>query len=452
MGIKEILKFLLKTRHFVVFLAIVFLFSFGYSLVHQIKPAVDARAYEAIARNLVEIGEYRLNLEGPLAEDHSIVKVGPGYEFFLAGIYSVFSQGHWIIWLSQSLMFILTLILLGILIIKIFNREEKIEWKKFYFTIIPAAFFVDVIQLNAMLLGESLFIFLLSLALFIFYWNLERDDLRKVISLGLIMGGLYLVRPVALVVLVIFLITFLLKKNYKNLVLVGLIFAVIQVPWVLRNYQVYDKVILTHTTAGGVDLLSGNYPGNHGEFRSDFELYRQIEAESVTPIKFYESSSKWFFDFAKNNPLTLLLIWAEKGVIFWSMTKTGGFWFHYFNNYEQGATVLLSILSYILVFGTAIIYSLKVFREKFKDDLFLKGLVGSALLLMLVSVVTIISSRYRITLLPLALILSAGYWWRKSDFNYKYYLIAGGWLVAATALDLWMQYDKFLQKIGLILS
>jgi len=445
-------KKLFSAKLFLFFLALVFAVNFGYALIHQIKPSVDARAYNQIANNLVEKGEYRMSLEGSFFEDDSIVKVGPGYEFFLAGIYSFWGQKYWIVWLGQSLLFILSLILLGILIIKIFNKEDKIEWKKFYFTIIPAAFFVDIIQLNGMLLGETLFIFLITLSIFVFYLNLEKVSWQRGASLGIILGISYLVRPVALVVLMVFLGALFIKKRYKKLFLCLAIFLAVQAPWVLRNYDVYNRVILTHTTAGGVDLLSGNYPGNHGEFRSDFELYEKIEAESNNQIEFYESSLNWFFDFAKNNPLGLFFIWIEKGIIFWSLTKTGGFWFHYFNNYEQAGTILLSILSYIFIFGTAIIYSLKILKEKFKGDIFSKAMVGSATLLMFVSVVTIVSSRYRITLLPFVIILSAGYWWNKNSFNYKYYLLTGGWLLLATALDLYLQYDKFLEKIGLVIS
>ena len=73
-------------------------------------------------------------------------------------------------------------------------------------------------------------------------------------------------------------------------------------------------------------------------------------------------------------------------------------------------------------------------------------------LLMMVSVVTIVSSRYRLTLFPFAVILSAGYWFEKEKFDYRYYIITGGWLVFATIFDLMLQYDKFLYKIGLLLS
>ena len=452
MSIKKSAEILFSARHFWLFLSLVFLVSFGYSLVHQIKSSVDARAYNEIAKNIIDVGEYRLSIGSLLEKDDAIVKVGPGYEFFLAGIYSVFGYKYWVVWALQSLMFVFSLVFLAVLIVSLFGGGENFKWRAFYCVFIPAAFFIDVIQLNAMLLSESLFIFLSVVSLFFFYWSLENKKWWKEIILGVTLGLLYLVRPVALVILFAFLTAFILKKYYRSLILVLAIFSVMQVPWVLRNYNVYGKILLTHTTAGGVDLLSGNYPGNYGEYRSDFDLYKKIEEKDPTPIGFYENSIKWFLNFTKDNPFSLLTVWIEKGIIFWSLTKTGGFWFHYFNNFEQLFTVLFSVASYVLIFGTALIYSLKIIKKKFREGVFFEAVFLALVLLMMVSVVTIVSSRYRLTLFPFAVILSAGYWFEKEKFDYRYYIITGGWLVFATIFDLMLQYDKFLYKIGLLLS
>ncbi|MFA5173383.1 MAG: glycosyltransferase family 39 protein [Candidatus Paceibacterota bacterium] len=452
MTIKKSFKFLFSAKHFYVFLFLVFLASFGYSLIHNIKPAVDARAYDTIAKNLVNFGEYRLGSENTLMEDDSIVKVGPGYEFFLAAVYSIFGEKTWIIWFLQSLFYSLTILILAILIEAFFGKGEREDWKKIYFVLIPAGFFIDMIELNAMLLSESLFIFLTSVSVLIFYSNLEKKDSRKSFFLGFILGILYLVRPVALMILFSFLSVLFFKKEYKTVLAVIFVFSALQVPWISRNYQVYDSILLTHTTAGGVDLLSGNYPGNHGEFRSDFDLYRETEEKSSNQIAFYDNSLKWFLDFAKENPVSLSLVWTEKGIIFWSPTKTGGFWFHYFNSFEQTLTILFSILSYVLIFGTALVYSLKTAKEKAKNT-FSKAMIFSMIFLFLVSVITIVSSRYRITLLPFAVILSAGYWFsEKGEISWKMQLAPLLFFTIAASLDLYLQIDKFWQKIGTIIS
>jgi hypothetical protein len=401
---------------------------------------------------LANFGEYRLSLKNTLAEDDSIVKVGPGYEFFLAIIYSVFGEKIWIIWFLQSLFYSLSVLILAILIEAFFGTREKEDWKKIYLILIPAGFFIDAIELNAMLLSESLFIFLTAVTILIFYLNLEKRDLKKSFFLGLVLGILYLIRPVALMILVVFLAALLFKKEYKTVLAVLIVFSTLQIPWIARNYQIYDRILLSHTTAGGVDLLSGNYPGNHGEFRSDFDLYRETEEKSSNQIAFYDNSLKWFSDFAKKNPVSLSLIWAEKGIIFWSPTKTGGFWFHYFNSFEQALTILFSILSYVFIFGTALVYSLKIIKEKAKNT-FSKAMIFSMIFLFLVSAITIVSSRYRITLLPFAVILSAGYWFSKNkEISWKMQAAPFLFFAAAAGLDLYLQAEKFWQKIETLIS
>lgn len=449
MSLKECSKFLISKKHFLFFLFLVFAVNFGYAFIHKIRPAVDARAYDAIAMNLAERGEYRLG-EGELLKDDAILKVGPGYEFFLAGVYFIFGQKYWLIWLIQSFLFVFSIFLVSALAIELFYKEKKVNWRNFYIALMPAAFFADIIQLNAMLMGESVFIFLTTAAIVVFYFEIQKPSLLKSLGLGFLLGLLYLTRPVAVALVAGFLGIIVLKKQYKSLVLILSVFLILQIPWVIRNYEVYGKFLPTHTAAGGVDFLSGNYPGNHGEYRSDFELYQKIEAEDPTPMGFYENSTKWFLNFAKEEPIKLAGVWLEKSVIFWSMTKTGGFWFHYFNKGEQAATIIMSIISYFLIYGTAIAYLMKYIKEKFRGNDFLKAMFVSAFFLTLISIMTIISSRYRLTLLPMMLVFSFGFW--AEEKKWKYGFLAGGWILLATFLDLFLQYDKFLDKIGIIIS
>ncbi|MDD4761544.1 MAG: hypothetical protein PHZ25_00775 [Candidatus Pacebacteria bacterium] len=449
MNLKEIGVFLFSKKHFVVFLFLVFLASFSYALIHEIRPAVDAKAYDIIAMNLVENGEYRLG-EGELEKNDAILKVGPGYEFFIAAIYFIFGQKYWLVWLIQSLLFVSSIFLVSALAIGLFYKERKVNWRNFYIALVPAAFFIDVIQLNAMIMGETLFIFLTTAAIVVFYFNIQKPSLLKSSGLGFLLGLLYLTRPVALALVAGFLGTVFFKKQYKSFILILSVFLILQIPWIVRNYEVYGKILPTHTAAGGVDFLSGNYPGNHGEYRSDFELYQKIEAEDPTPMGFYENSTKWFLNFAKEEPIKLAGVWLEKSVIFWSMTKTGGFWFHYFNKGEQAATIIMSIISYFLIYGTAIAYAVKLLKDKFKGNDFLKAVFVSTFFLVLISIITIISSRYRLTLLPIMLIFSFGFW--AEEKKWKYISLAGVWIVFATFLDLFLQYDKFLDKIGIIVS
>ena len=68
------------------------LLSLVYSFYFKIAPVVDARVYDTIAVNILEGGAYKEDLSKSYEFDTAIIRVGPGYEFFLAGIYYLF--GH----------------------------------------------------------------------------------------------------------------------------------------------------------------------------------------------------------------------------------------------------------------------------------------------------------------------------------------------------------------------
>ena len=87
-------------------LLIILIISFGaclcYSLYFKIKPVVDARAYDVIASNLANGNGYREDLNIDLA--HDLGRIGPLYEYFLAGIYKIFGHNYVWVWFFQALL------------------------------------------------------------------------------------------------------------------------------------------------------------------------------------------------------------------------------------------------------------------------------------------------------------------------------------------------------------
>src|SRR3989338_7804568 len=115
------------TRHqrnvLLVFLCAFFLISILYSFYFRIEPAVDARAYDNIARNIVQGNGYRESLDVPISNDNSIIRVGPGYEFFLAIIYFIFGHYYEVVWIMQALLLTLTAFLVFLLGKEIFRDQ-----------------------------------------------------------------------------------------------------------------------------------------------------------------------------------------------------------------------------------------------------------------------------------------------------------------------------------------
>src|SRR3990167_2403997 len=90
----------------------VFVVTLAYSLYHQIKPMVDARAYDTIAVNLTEGFGFREDRNTDYKFDYSIARAGPAYEFFLAGIYQLFGHQYAAVWAIQALLHALSAVLL----------------------------------------------------------------------------------------------------------------------------------------------------------------------------------------------------------------------------------------------------------------------------------------------------------------------------------------------------
>ena len=159
------MKNISKKAFIIIFLIIVSV-NFLYAISYKIKPAVDAEAYDEIATNIVEHEQYRSSFNVPLELDGSISRIGPGYELFLATNYLFFGRHFWIIWLFQAILYALTIVMLGLVSLKLFpvlNQNTKI----LYGSMIVFGLLIDIIQLNAMIMTESLFLFLLTLSFFI---------------------------------------------------------------------------------------------------------------------------------------------------------------------------------------------------------------------------------------------------------------------------------------------
>src|SRR3990167_4640969 len=80
-----------------------FLLSLSYSFYYRVPLYVDARAYDEIAQNIAKGIGYRESPDLAIEQDHSIMRVGPGYEFFLASVYKIFGHHIEIIWILQAL-------------------------------------------------------------------------------------------------------------------------------------------------------------------------------------------------------------------------------------------------------------------------------------------------------------------------------------------------------------
>ncbi|MDO8430315.1 MAG: glycosyltransferase family 39 protein [bacterium] len=385
-------------------LAITFFISLGYSFYFRIPTAADARAYDSIAWNIVRGNGY-LEVSGVSPEkDNSIIRVGPGYEIFLAAIYYIFGHSYEAVWIIQALLMAMTALLIFLTTKEIFQNH----WN-FLIGIIAAAlvgFSPDLITMQGMLMTETLGIFLIVLTSYLFcrYYNAEEKSWISAILLGLAIGLATLVRAPALFLFFPVAAYFLISKNWKHFLLAGITIIALFLPWIIRNYQVYG-VFLPTNAAAGFNLLTGNHLGASGE-QGDFSVLNHYPA-GLNGVQINKLATDDAIKFILNNPLEFLKLTIYRISIYFSFARPTGFWFH-LRGWDKIITLVLSAIYSIALFifgfwGISQIKNLEV-REKNLAKFFLTMLV----MMPLAIIGIIVETRYRMLVYPFFAVF-AGY-------------------------------------------
>ena len=370
--------------------------SLSYSFYFKIRPAVDAAAYDRIAWNLVQGSGYKENSALSYDEDIAILRVGPGYQFFLAGIYFIFGRSYEAAWIINALLHVLTALLAYFLSKEIFRES----WSR-VFGFASAAFIgfsPDLITMSGMLMTETPAVFLVILSAYLFfkYVNAARQPLYLLILLALVFGFAVLVRtPAVLLVLPIF-YYFFSKKQFAGLAVFVLMLVVVFAPWTIRNYKIYNTFIPT-TGVLGYDLLVGNHPGASGELEPYEPAERYIYEYGRTEgnrLALKEVLSFIFF-----NPLEFLKITINRISIYFSFARPTGFWFH-LNGMARALTLVLSAIYSVLIFGLGFwgIYRIKVLPAIDKERA--GRLFWLTLMMPLAVIFIIVETRYRFLSYP----------------------------------------------------
>lgn len=423
-----------------------FLVSFGYALVYRIEPSVDARKFNTIAVNLVTKGTFCFECDVPLAKDRAIRDIGPGIQFFLAGVYKIFGIHQWIVWLLQAMMHTVVVFWLWGLTRKITGRDPQ-EQKILLLPLALYAFHPDIVQQNAMLMSESLFTFLLVGAFMATLRLVERKSLRWAAFVGLLIGATFMVRPTGLPVLVVVVGYFVWRKWWKHALIIFLAAACLQIPWTVRNMNVYDRFIL-NSVVGGLDFWVGLYPDGPGEFDMDNLPEITSKIAGLDPDQLDYVSMMETKKIIQEQPFFAIGRTIQKGFKLFALTKTSGFWFHYRSAVDQAATVATSI-AFNAAMWSMTFAALVWMAWKRRVPGVTIGLAAAFILLLgAAPTLTVVVNRYRVPMLPFAVLLSS--WWLVSVRGRERWislLWAWAFLIVATCVDVWGSFPKIAERV-----
>lgn len=437
---------MINTKHRIWFVVGgVFILTLAYSLYHQIAPRVDARAYDTIAVNLTEGFGFREDRNADYKFDYSIARAGPAYEFFLAGIYQIFGHHYTAVWVIQALLHALSAWLIW--------QCAKLIWgdageKIGLIAAILFGFHPDLIEISAMLLTETLYLFFVVLTIWAFlkaYY--ERESLVWGALLGGITGLAILTRPPLILFVPVFLFFYVYHKQYKPLTACTLSLIIVLIPWTVRNYLIYHEVILT-TLIGSYNIWFGNTLSSTGGQMTtgggQIEAYTAIHGF----FGFKQKAMQEFIGFVMSYPFVFIKLCIIRFIRYFSLIRPMGFWF-----YQTGVQQMVFIASSIVWIAglflagfSGIVHALRERRTLFYY------LVILTLTSPLVLIPTVVQSRYRFQIYPF-LALFAGYLIVQFMQNRQIWKEKVVWipmvsLIAVSLIDMGLSFGKVLERVG----
>ncbi|MGA2111369.1 MAG: glycosyltransferase family 39 protein [Anaerolineales bacterium] len=432
-----------EARCLAILLFLVFSGALAYAFYFHIPPQVDARAYDAIGWNLASGHGYRGGLTGPLDQDQSIGRLGPGYEFFLAALFWLFGHSYPAVWIAQALLHTASAGLVYLLARRLIPGERGMVFR--FLSTAVFGFHLDLLQMAAMLMTETLYIFLMMVAVYCAVSYLSRPRMATALLTAILLALAILTRASAVVLLAVFALALLWRKSWKTLLIVLFLQIILIGPWTWRNYRVYHSFILT-TAAGGYDLWVGNNPASNGELQPTPEItsYLQDHGYVATNQKGIEEVEQ----FIVSQPLTFLRLQIVKTVKYFSLIRTSAWWSN-LNGLSREITLVLSsgFTFVLMLFG--ILGAWLAWREKIDQARWLV-LFAAATPISVISIV--VETRYRYPLYPFLGVFAALALGRivRKETSLKGLLWVGGALIANSLVDVAGSLPLIIERLHVL--
>ena len=417
--------------------------SASYSFYYRVMPWADAQGYDQIALNLVggygyvEKQEFAITPE----KDEALIRVGPGYQFFLAAIYFLFGHHYFIVWLLQALLRGASVIALYLLVREMLpNYRAAAFWAAVLFVFIP-----DLIVISGMLLAETLLLFLLVAATYFSVLLLKHERFSYAWMASVLWGGAALVRPTAFFMVLLLAMLLAWKRRWIFTVVIFLCPILFLGGWSVRNSIVYGKPLFT-TTAGSYSLWVGNNSNATGGFDKTLEIqeargkYHSVELDSISRQKYVA--------FLVQEPLQFTALQLRKTALYFSLLRPTGFWAYIADRpWHTRITLVASFFGTLLLFVLGIAGWLSLISQR---NLPIRFLLALAFIQPFLVIPTYVETRYKYPLYPL-LAICAGFFieWR---FGTRWCLAAAIiFLLFFTGYDLTAHFADISEKVRRIL-
>ncbi|MFH1956622.1 MAG: glycosyltransferase family 39 protein [Patescibacteria group bacterium] len=390
------------TKYLILIITIVFCLSLAHSFVFKIRPAVDARAYNTIAENIVKGNGYKEDANAPMEKDVSIIRVGPGYELFLAGVYRAFGFHYEVVWVFQAIF----QSLIALFVFLISRQILKNNWSPIIGLSASAliGFSPDLIVASSMLLTENLAIFLLIGCLYFFFRYWDGGNWIDIILFSIIFSFSILARSQFIFLSPLFLVFFFTRKQWIKMAVFCAIILIVFSPWVIRNYKIYNEFI-PFNAAMGYNLWDGNHMGASGEMEIDYQPLINY-AETHTPVETHQKGIEEFKGFLIEHPVEFAKLTLKRISIFFSLSRPTGFWPD-FSGLQKIITAGLSLIYSVFLFSLSLAGIVILFKNnQIKKEKKLMFFLCLTILIPLSVAFILVETRYRYPIYPFLAVFS----------------------------------------------
>lgn len=402
----------------IVFFAISLRIIAAYFIGHHFKPRLWE--YENLTQSLLKDGTYSMQYR-EYGEYKALL--APGYSFLTYAIYMIFGTSHVLMLFIQFfLMTAFCLIIYGLTYFLFKNRMIAL-----LAGLLAAVHPGLVYYSSAMLHQLTLYLPLFYASIFILCLCYSTGKLKYFIFLGLVGGYAVLTRATILPVIglsLIILIIFQRKANLKKRLLFSgiafLLLLTVNLPWCIRNYLTFDRVIFSQTNKWEAFWVGNNPEATGGHFRIDGtivlqhkppKMQKEINAARNNELKIESIFKKYAFDYIKEQPVDYVNGVFRKAFYFWWFYPHTGIM--YPKIYLIGYKIIYSMLLLLTISGLIICYLKKLWKfEMIFPLILLLGIWGA-------HTMNFMEMRHRWTVEPIMLIFAsvAIYFWGAKIYN-----------------------------------
>ena len=227
------------------------------------NPVEDSADYLELLRNLSNNGSFYIYND--LLGSNLFTARDPGLVFFLY-IFSLGNASQAFSILLLNLISSLTVLLTGLTVSKITGNNLLGFLSAIFLCVYPPSIFFA-----SRILTETLAAFFIVLSLYIYVCNKNLTSFYPFL-IGILCGFLLLTRANLQGFFMVFIAHLFLKflqnriklkdfLRYSILILVG--FSIVLSPWIVRNYSIYDELVITNSRLGYGLYLTNNSPDSH---------------------------------------------------------------------------------------------------------------------------------------------------------------------------------------------